>query len=95
MSTVAKKRYCVSGTCRHAYCKGSREGGERGFIQGIAYTIAEIMRIDHPTLAAEIASSVGYTIKEYTNLGFVCEYDLKELRRLRRQERKFPRENGK
>lgn len=87
-----KKRYCITGTCRHAYCKGLREGVERGFRQGLGYAVAEIVRAhDAPVVAADLASTAGYTVGEYMRAG-VDAYDLKTLRKLRREERAFPRE---
>jgi len=88
--TTPKKRYCVTGTCRHAYCKGLRDGVERGFAQGVGYAVAEVVRAhDQPGMAADVASAAGFTIRDYTIAG-VDEYDLKTLRKLRREERQFP-----
>ena len=86
-----KKRYCITGTCRHAYCKGLRDGAERGFVQGVGYAVAEVVRShDQPTIAADVASAAGYTVREYMVAG-VDEYDLKTLRKVRRDHGQFPR----
>ena len=63
----------------------------RGFAQGAAVTIAIVARMhDLPTVAADLASEVGLTIDDYVRAG-VDEYDLKVLRKLRREEARFPR----
>ena len=91
VKTAPKKRYCSDGSCRHAYCKGLREGVERGFTQGVGYAVAEVVRShDQPTVAADVASAAGFTIREYMISG-LSEYDLKTLRKLRREERMFPK----
>lgn len=88
---TSKKRYCVTGTCRHAYCKGERVGSERGWIQGIGYAVAEIVRShDEPTVAVDVAVAAGYTYRDYQRAG-LPEFDLKTLRSLRRTEDRFPR----
>jgi hypothetical protein len=93
MRKPAKKRYCVTGTCRHAYCKGLREGVERGFRQGVGYAVAEVVRShDEPVVAASVASAAGFTVGDYMRAG-VDAYDLKTLRKLRRDERQFPKEH--
>lgn len=95
MKTIPKKRYCSTGTCRHAYCKGLREGVERGFAQGVGYAVAEVSRgHDSPVIAADIAQAAGFTIREYMLAG-VDAYDLKALRSLRSAERRFPRGRAK
>ena len=91
MPKAPKKRHCVTGTCRHAYCKGLREGIERGFRQGVGYAVAEVVRAhDQPGMAADVASAAGFTYREYTVAG-LDEYDLKTLRKLQREERQFPK----
>lgn len=91
MPTTPKKRYCVTGTCRHAYCKGLREGVERGFRQGVGYAVAEVVRShDEGVVAASVASAAGFTVREYRDAG-LPEYDLKTLRKLRREEPHFPK----
>ena len=82
---AAKKRYCITGTCRHAYCKGEREGSRRGFIQGIGYAVAEIVRShDQPTIAVDVAGAAGFDYQDFKGAG-VDEFDLKQLRPLRRE----------
>ena len=81
MPTTPKKRYCVTGTCRHAYCKGEREGSKRGFIQGIGYAVAELLRAhDDPTIAGDVAGAAGLDYSDFKRAG-VDEYDLKTLRK--------------
>lgn len=94
MPTTPKKRHCVDGTCRHAYCKGEREGSARGFTQGVGYAVAEIIRShDEPSVAVDVAMAAGFTYGEYVRAG-LSEYDLKTLRKLRREEQRFPREKA-
>jgi hypothetical protein len=83
MPTTPKKRYCSTGTCRHAYCKGLREGVDKGFRQGIGYAVAEVIRShDNPTIAVDLAGAAGYDYNDFKNAG-VDEYDLKTLRKFR------------
>jgi hypothetical protein len=64
---------------------------ERGFVQGMAIAVAIVARHHGlPTIAADVAATAGYTISDYVRAG-VDEYDLKVLRKLRREERLFPR----
>jgi hypothetical protein len=91
MPKTPKRRYCSDGSCRHAYCKGLRDGIERGFTQGVGYAVAEVVRAhDQPTMAADVAMAAGFTYREYMVSG-LSEYDLKTLRKLRREESRFPK----
>lgn len=64
---------------------------DRGFAQGIALAVAILARMhDLPTVAADIASEAGFTIADYKRAK-VDEYDLRALRKLRREEPRFPR----
>lgn len=63
----------------------------RGFVQGIAYSVAEIVRShDQPTIAVDLAGAAGFDYDDFAQAG-VDEFDLKQLRKLRREEQRFPR----
>lgn len=88
---------CIDSQCkdpshfgRHARRQPMTEG-EHGFAQGAAVVIAIVARMhDLPTVAADLAAEVGLTIADYERAD-VDEYDLKVLRKLRREEARFPR----
>jgi len=88
---------CIDPRCKHvAHFRSTSAAptlsdGDRGFIQGIALAVAIVARMhDQPTIAADVASEAGYTIADYVRAG-VDEYDLQALRKLRREEARFPR----
>jgi hypothetical protein len=88
---------CIDPQCKHVAHFRSKptvppmSDEDRGFAQGIALAVAILARMhDQPTIAADVASEAGYTIADYERAG-VDEYDLKVLRKLRRDEARFPR----
>jgi hypothetical protein len=55
---------------------------DKGFTQGVAICVAEIVRLyDEPTMAEEIALMAGLNLSLCRKAG-VQEFDLKELRKV-------------
>lgn len=91
-TSIKRSVPCSSGTCRHPFCDGHRAGVAQGFVQGVGYAIAELVRgHDQGGMGADIAFAAGLTCADFKAAG-VDPYDMKTLKKLQREEPRFPRE---